>query len=123
MLGGMFGTRVNASLITSNHLKILRTILHKAKGKRAKGWDQSLLNKHLWPVAKMDLIAHDSYHCINYPNIGNRPFPTQRETSYDFQTGVKDNFVGSNSGSIGLRDSKPCPEQCRPITHQDWLMC
>ena len=123
VLGGMFGTRVNATLIASSHLKILRAMLKKSKGK-SKGWDQSLLRKHFWPVAELDLVAHDSYTRQNYPNIGNRPFPTKRETSEDFKTGVKDNFVGSNGGWVILQGSaKPCPAECRPRDHQDWLLC
>ena len=40
-------------------------------------------------------------------------------------THVKDNFVGSNGGGLGV-DVKPdhvCPVACRPADHKDWLLC
>ena len=121
--GGMFGTRVNASLIKYSHFQILQRILQAANVTWYKGQDQSLLNRFLWPICKHDLIAHDSYRCLKYPNIGNRAYPTQRIASMDFKNGVKYNFVGSNGGSISLNDSQPCPEQCRPKEHSEWLLC
>ena len=118
IMGGMFGSRVNATIITTNHLKIFQTILNESKGNWRKGTDQKLLQEHLWPVARTDLVAHDSYHCLDTPD-GFRPFPTQRDTR-NFYDGVHyDNFVGSNGGSM----FSPCPVECRPRNHQDWQYC
>ena len=71
----------------------------------------------------MDTLAHDSYSCGRYASKYNRPFPTRRETGHGFRECVQDNFVGSNGGSLCLGKSKQCPVECRPMDHQDWIMC
>ena len=122
ILGGMFGMRMgpnNFELMS----KAFNEILIGSKGRRGKGTDQSLLSKFLWPKAFKDMVAHDSYSCKGYPGPDVRPFLTKRNSSDDFKSSPKWNFVGSNGGFINLNNVKPCPEKCRPKEHLDWLLC
>ena len=80
------------------------------------GLDQRVLTVVLWPeiVRHRDLIAHDSYLCFYYPMT--RPFPTKRESPFD--------FVGSPSLiDKGFRLQSHCPYFCRPREHRDWEWC
>ena len=75
-----------------------------------------MLTVVLWPVIKRnaDVISHDSYLCFYYPMT--RPFPTQRESPFD--------FVGSPSLiDKGFRLHSHCPYFCRPKEHRDWDWC
>ncbi|KAI9563629.1 hypothetical protein GHT06_011093 [Daphnia sinensis] len=76
-------------------------------------YDQKLLDRLVWPIAKTNLVAHDSYCC---ESIGfSKPFPTKR------QGGL---FIGYRAvPSEELRG--PCPEKCRPqnVTSSDWNHC
>ena len=80
--------------------------------------DQKLLKTLIWPHARNDSLIHDSYTCKNKSlrGVDVRPFPTRRLHG-------KYNFVGSNGGNITLSKDGPCPKQCRPIEHQDWVVC
>ncbi len=91
--------------------------------KWTKGLDQGALHKIVWPVAKTDMTAHDSYLCLQYSNKFNRPWPTQRIAGPDFSEPNVLNFVGSNGGKITMQNHGACPVECRPQDHQDWLLC
>ena len=78
-----------------------------------KGLDQSLLRSRIWPLVESQTCVHDSYFCRAYQSNNWRPFPTERETG-------SFNFVGS-VGPMEL--NKICPPECRPPTHQDWILC
>ena len=122
ILGGMFGMRVTSEEKFKEMNSVLQRIL--TSGTRwGKGQDQGLLAKYLWPVAKDDMVAHDSFLCTRFKSKMVRPFPTKRIAGPDYKTGVKDNFVGSNGGQISLANVKACPIQCRPKRHKDWLLC
>ncbi|KAK4007232.1 hypothetical protein OUZ56_012392 [Daphnia magna] len=76
-------------------------------------YDQKLLDRLVWPIAKTNLLAHDSYCCetIDF----SQPFPTKR------QDGL---FIGWRA----LQDEElksPCPQKCRPqnVTSIDWSYC
>ena len=60
IMGGMFGSRVNATLINTQHLKVLQTILHESTAEWKWGIDQQLLKKYLWPLVETDVVAHES---------------------------------------------------------------
>lgn len=78
--------------------------------------DQRALRHVLWPEIKSreDVLQHDSYLCTTYP--GSRPFPSQRQHSGD--------FVGAPSLRMsGQHVKEPCPVECRPPQHKDWLYC
>ena len=88
-----------------------------------KGLDQSALAAIVWPHAEPDMVAHDSYLCEMYYSPNNRPWPTQRVNGPNFTAPEVLNFVGSNGGKIFLKQQSPCPVQCRPLEHQDWILC
>eukprot|EP00095_Tigriopus_kingsejongensis_P001170 maker-scaffold415_size178368-snap-gene-0.26 protein:Tk01170 transcript:maker-scaffold415_size178368-snap-gene-0.26-mRNA-1 annotation:"hypothetical protein DAPPUDRAFT_96285" len=110
---GMFGAKITEHnfAVTKN---IWEKIYTKAKGGMGqKGYDQVLLTQCFWYPAQSSLVIHDSFLCNTFVNQNTRPFPTQRIPDKPF------NFVGSNGGQI----NRPCPEQCRPPDHTDWMQC
>lgn len=76
--------------------------------------DQTLLSKIFWPTVKHDVMAHDSYNCMENSNaLPTYPFPTQR---------VNNSFVSDNFEGRWIVPEK-CPIECRPTDHQDWEYC
>ena len=104
-------------------MKLLDWNSNFAETKWVKGLDQVALDKVVWPLAKEDLIAHDSYTCNTFKSNGNKPWPTQRISGPKFSEPEVLNFVGSNGGKISMKQHGACPEQCRPIAHPEWLLC
>ena len=102
---------------------LLNLILQKAQHRfpnvreANKGDDQTVLNRHLWPVIKNDALVHDSFFCSrsNKPKAI-RPFPTKRQRS--------EPFVGCATRPCEY-DFKmlKCPSKCRPKEHQNWKYC
>ena len=80
--------------------------------------DQFLLDWYLWPVAKENMVCHDSYWCETFTSPYNRAWPTRRLMQGDT---IYRNFVGSTWRKDKL--DKKCPEQCRPKNHMDWEYC
>ena len=80
-----------------------------------KSWgpDQNFLNRYIWPWARLSSLSHDSYSCNKFPNT--RPFPTRRESG-------PNNFVAAVV-EVGVSLQEPCPVECRPSNHQDWVTC
>ena len=81
------------------------------------GYDQMVLNRHVWPVAKAVVMSHDSYTCTMFPN--SHPFPTKREDAIG-------NYIGGVIGHgarIKFVPENECPANCRPKEHQDWVYC
>ncbi len=124
VMGGMFGMRlddVNAATLKEVFANMVKSSPRRRSGK---GYDQTLLSKYLWPVMQGDVVQHDSYSCEEYRNSGfMRPFPTKRRSNDDFTRGETNNFVGSNGGTLDLRNHEPCPANCRPKEHRDWMLC
>lgn len=122
VMGGMFGMR-----LTGENRKVMRDTLAKilagAKGKTTTQTDQSLLSRFLWPVAKHDMVVHDSYLCKRYPGPDIRPFPMKRNSSLDFKFGIGNIIGGGPNGRLDLSVWHACPVECRPKNHQDWLLC
>ncbi|XP_042213523.1 uncharacterized protein LOC121860430 isoform X2 [Homarus americanus] len=86
-----------------------------SNNKSTSSQDQSNVVLLLWPTFKKSHLAHDSYWCNTFP--GSRPFPTKRENF---------TFVGMRSlreyySEDSIKD--PCPVQCRPAKHKDWIYC
>lgn len=131
ILGGAFGMQFIKDNKDKDRRSLAKSLfLNMLAGSRAtKGYDQTVLKKHVWPHAEHDSVAHDSYLCLyNNPRVGNRDsahraFPTQRVNSKGYGEPHATNFVGSNGGKIFLPHSKQCPPECRPVDHQDWLLC
>ncbi len=132
IMGGMFGIRrpTSGEQSLDEHLIQMRTMmgtmLAKTLRRKDKGLDQTVLKTVMWPVMlrdKKSTVAHDSYSCDRFrKGTIMRPFPTKREASEDFTEGGKNNFVGSNGGSLNL-DRGVCPSTCRPGDHKDWKLC
>ena len=73
-----------------------------------------LLRQYVWPVAKEDMVAHDSWHCQDFPSPMNRPWPVRRRVGGS-------NFVGAIGDKFGTR--RECPIECRPKEHPEWTLC
>ena len=81
--------------------------------------DQNLLGDLIWPHVKHRTLVYDSYTCEQFHDGIQRPYPTRRP-SMDCHLGcVRPCCQNSSKNAIG----KPCPPQCRPKTHPDWLYC
>jgi hypothetical protein len=119
MLGGMWGFRPSLDPKISRilHDKIHNRELVKRYGARG---DQNFLGTHVWPLAKLSAIAHDSFTCRS--NFGHKPqaFPTERPSANETNC-----FIGCVRPCCG-RGKMPfgqCPDKCRPIDHPEWLYC
>ena len=118
VLGSGWGTRLGPynstvrKLFRESFLKASHDYIFWAK-RDSWGPDQNFLNRYIWPWARLSSLSHDSYSCTKYPNT--RPFPTRREPG-------PNNFVASVA-KVGASLQEPCPEECRPSDHQDWIMC
>ena len=69
----------------------------------------------MWPVAKKDMVAHDSWHCKGFPSPMNRPWPVRRRVGNKV---VLPHFVGQTSKKM-----VECPIECRPEEHPEWTFC
>jgi len=111
ILGGMWGSRKtesNSKLLTS----LVDTLITTMNSSWTKGYDQDLLEQHVWPLVKNVTVVHDAYLCTRYRAPHTRPWPTRRNIGTW-------NFVGSAGSSI----ERECPPECRPKNHQDWTTC
>jgi hypothetical protein len=118
MLGGMWGFRPSRSPNISRviHNKIHdRNLISRYRGRA----DQGFLAAHVWPIAKSSLIVHDSFLCNRY-GYRAQPFPTQRPSPNETNC-----FIGCVRPCCGrgIMPFKPCPEQCRPKDHPEWIYC
>ncbi len=85
--------------------------------------DQLFLAEHLWPYAADKAMAHASYWCTNPDwNRHHRPFPTQRPdknvTNYCFVGCPKPCCIHRSFEQL-----QPCPTECRPKEHHNWMHC
>ncbi|XP_071523818.1 uncharacterized protein [Panulirus ornatus] len=77
--------------------------------------DQINVVQLLWPTLKKNHLAHDAYWCHKFPS--SQPFPSRR---------LNYTFVGMRSFRGDYSDDsvhQPCPVQCRPAKHKDWIYC
>lgn len=115
ILAGMFGVKTHQRRDLVEGLTRVLVVL----GKNQKyDTDQTLLSKIFWPTVMHDVMAHDSYNCMensynSYKLIPTYPFPTQR---------VNNSFVSDNFEGRWIVPEK-CPIECRPTDHQDWEYC
>ena len=119
MLGGMWGFRPSIDRATSR--LILEKIYNRSLvEKYGESRDQTFLDEHVWPIAKLSAISHDSFLCRHDFGHQPQPFPTQRSSANDTNC-----FVGCIRSSC-LQGQLPfdhCPIECRPKNHTDWLYC
>jgi hypothetical protein len=119
MLGGMWGFRpvLNRSLSRAILDKIHdQTLIERYFGRA----DQPFLAVHVWPSARSSILVHDSFHCAGGVDNRTEPFPTQRLLAHETEC-----FVGCKRPCCrsGKMPFQPCPKQCRPKNHPEWLYC
>ena len=69
--------------------------------------------RYVWPWAKENSIAHDSYSCARFSYT--KAFPTKRKME-------PNNFVASVVAENHVLNQS-CPKICRPRDHLDWEYC
>jgi hypothetical protein len=115
LLGAAWGARLTQPNIRHKWARSWERMLADPQcwaGRQAKGPDQELLTRHVWPWARHMALEHDSYRCHDFPNsIG---FPTRREDA-------ENNFVAAVVNEGGGRLWKMCPKKCR--RKLDWEHC
>lgn len=119
MLGGLWGFRPSRD---PNISRVIHAKLHNKDLVRHYGGilDQKFLSVHVWPLSKSNVIAHDSFLC--HHGYGNKPepFPSQRTSANE-----TDCFIGCVRPCCGRGKLPfgPCPLQCRPKDHPEWVYC
>jgi hypothetical protein len=133
MLGGLWGIASNRlsindrltianALIPSENENDRRRFLKEYSG----GGDQLFLSHYIWPLARQNSLAHDSFTCFRSRYIyrsDTRPFPSQRQHPSCFVGCPKPCCTLETKNSRDFSPYKKCPSICRPIEHQDWLFC
>ena len=115
LLGAAWGARLTESNIRHKWRKSWGRMLEDPlcwAGRQAKGPDQELLSRYVWPWARHMALEHDSYTCHMYP--GSVGFPTQRKEG-------PNNFVAAVVSEGGGSLWKMCPRKCR--RRQEWEHC
>ena len=116
IMAGMWCFRKNGNKELGK--KLWEMMLEKANNKDDKTIDQWLLGSIVFPRLKSDTTTFDSYHCTEFSNTIS--FPTKRN--------IDNNFVGNYrrlwaTGPGFRHPSTPCPIECRPNDHKDWINC
>jgi len=102
-------------------LRLFSILLDRNKVKKySLAEDETLLGELIWPTVKNQTLVFDSYLCQQFPEGNLRPYPTQR-SSTDCHLGCIRPCCGENLSKIVLQE--PCPQQCRPKNHTDWIYC
>lgn len=115
ILGGLWGIKLNKERSwIKNISSILLTpdIVRCYTGER----DQIFLEEFIWPHANLyskKTLEYDSYNCQKFPNA--RPFLIRKQSST--------RFVGCRRPNCTTDEHPPCPMQCRPPNHLDWIWC
>ena len=133
MLGGMWGLATNR-LSTADRLTIVTALLPSENEKEIRDFvqqysgrgDQDFLTDFIWPLARRNSIAHDSYSCVWSRYIyraETRPFPTRREHPTCFVGCPKPCCTLESKATTDLSQYRQCPPSCRPTEHRDWLFC
>ena len=71
IMGGMWGMRFTKNADRKETSKIFDEMLSRGLN-GTYGVDQGLLADYLWPLAKHDMMAHDSYHCRHFQSTMNQ---------------------------------------------------
>jgi hypothetical protein len=76
--------------------------------------DQDFLQHYVWPLAQINSIQHDSFHCQKYPL--SIPFTTPKLSMTQ--------FVGCRRPCRHDQDPPgPCPRQCKSPNNLDNILC
>jgi len=133
MLGGLWGVASNR-LSIHDRFTIANALippdnkddLHQFLKLYSNTGDQLFLTHHVWPIARKNSIAHDSFTCLwsRYFYRGDtRPFPSKREHPTCFVGCPKPCCTREMKKDQDLSRYKRCPSMCRPDEHRDWLFC
>ena len=125
ILGGMWGLKISSDLKIANEVFDLMTnniVSHRYNENQSNppGQDQLFLTVYVWPFAKLNATAHDSYTCEFYVN--SKPFPTRRLNRKCY-IGSKGSCNNTTMIDQKIKILPTCPKECRPRYHQDWLYC
>ncbi|XP_046640887.1 uncharacterized protein LOC124326218 [Daphnia pulicaria] len=114
MLGGLWGVKLAGDSNRRRQVtKAFERLFSQEKHVNQYNFDQRLLTKRIWPIAKSSHMAHDSYCCQKFK--GSRPFPTQRSRQLTFVGGIQQKNQTIQS---------PCPKACRPVdVRPQWNYC
>lgn len=133
MLGGMWGLASNR-LSLLDRIRIANALLpsddpmkvDKFYKTYANRGDQLFLTHHIWPIARQNSIAHDSYTCLWSRYIyraETRPFPTRKQHPNCFVGCSKPCCKDKAEYQVDPTKFRQCPHACRPSKHPDWLFC
>jgi hypothetical protein len=115
ILGGLWGIKLNKErswMRNLSHYLLSPNVVQCYTGKR----DQAFLEDYVWSHANIYnkmILEYDSFFCKRFPN--SRPFPTRKKSPT--------HFVGCRRPNCTRDKHPPCPKQCRPVNHQDWIWC
>jgi hypothetical protein len=111
IMGGMWGA--------DNHklgLTVAKSIQQDILKQMGNGNDQALLTRVIWSTFRNKILTHDSYLCERYKDGILIPFPTKRQSKWD--------YVGRCVYEICGSDALPeCPIACRPEHGKSWKYC
>jgi hypothetical protein len=118
VLGGLWGAalrRARYELFTIFEPMLIPSIAQIYR----KGRDQLFLRDYVWNFVKNNASIFDSYSC---QKLHGRPFLSQRPTGNCYLGCVRPccNSVIKSDFNVTL---KPCPIECRPKEHLDWIYC
>ncbi len=133
MLGGLWGVASNR-LSINDRLTIANALIPSANEHKQHQFlktysgagDQIFLADHIWPLARRNSLAHDSYTCFwsRYIYRGDtRAFPSKREHPTCFVGCPKPCCTSESKTIKDFSKFKQCPSMCRPNDHKDWLFC
>lgn len=115
ILGGLWGIKLNKERLWMKNLSyylLSPDVLQCYKDTH----DQTFLEDYIWPHANMfkqTTLEYDSFLCEKFQN--SLPFPTKKHSPI--------HFVGCRRPNCTGDEHPPCPKQCRPINHSDWIWC
>ncbi|CAF0767022.1 unnamed protein product [Adineta ricciae] len=133
MLGGLWDVASNR-LSIKDRLTIANRLLPSDKEEEieqfwksySKRGDQLFLEHHVWPIARQNALAHDSFSCFWSRYIyrtDTRPFPTRIEHPTCFLGCPKPCCTNESRSRTDFSSFKHCPVMCRPENHKDWIFC
>jgi len=119
ILGGLWGAamrRARYKLFTIFEPMLIPSIaqLYTETG------DQRFLRDYVWNFVKNNALIFDSYFC---QKLNGRPFLSQRPRGNCFLGCLRpccNNIIENDFNVVPL---KPCPIECRPKEHLDWIYC
>ena len=118
-IGGMWGLQIlkDRNLASQIAAKIFDPRIAKQYNKEInkKDKDQEFLRNKVYNMIKTSSLIHDSYCCKLYRD--SEPFPTQRKGRC---------FIGGSGNQFNCENNStftPCPLECRPKDHTNWIYC